>query len=133
MSHFFEIKKVVSLKTSDFDTDSDDKITLKRRGLCVVLFHDDSDISHILCEYFSKLQKEFSYVDICKCNMSHEIILTNVFNELSNDETSRYNIFSNHTIPFIIGYKDGIPIKLFIDVLDLSHITNFIIGLIYNK
>lgn len=133
MSHFFQTQKVVILKTSDFNTESDDKITIKRKELCVVLFQDHSHVSEILSNIWIQLSKELPGVTMCACDMLEETTIAESFVNLSSDETSPYRNYTRHGIPFIIAYKNGRPFKLFVDVLDREYIRDFIIKLTYGK
>lgn len=133
MSHFFKTQKVVVFKTSDFNTELDEKTTIKNKSLCIVLFHDHSHLSSILSKMWQELSEEIPGCFMCACDLLDETEVAQIFVNLAGDETSPYRNYARHSIPFIIAYKNGKLQRLFSDVLDKAHIINFITSLTYGK
>lgn len=124
-SHFFPSPQVLVLKTVDFNTESEDKITIKNKSLCIVLFQDHSSISEKLSKIWLNLAEEVAGVNFCACDLIEEREIAQVFISTAADESSPYYKFSRHSIPFILTYRNGKPQNLYSDNLDKSHLINY--------
>lgn len=124
-SHFFPSPQVLVLKTADFNTDNDDKITIKNKSLCIVLFQNHSSISERLSKIWMKLSEEVAGVNFCACDLIEERTVAQSFISVAADESSPYYKFSRHSIPFILTYRNGKPQNLYSDTLDKSHLINY--------
>lgn len=125
MSHFFPSSEVLVLKTSNFNIDSDDKITIKNKSLSIVLFQNHSSISEKISKIWMSLAEEVAGVDFCACDLIEEKLIAQAFTSLADDDSSPYNKYSHHSIPFILCYRNGKPQNLYSDSLDKPHLINY--------
>lgn len=125
MSVFFPEQRVVILKTSDFRLDTEEKILINDRNLCMVLFADHSKTSEKLAKFWTELSETVAGVKYCICDLINEPIVGQAMSSVAIDLTSPYVAFASNTTPFILVYRQGRPQKCYYGVLDLVNLKNF--------
>lgn len=125
MDNFFPEQKVITIKNSDFNLETDEKVTIKNKMLCLVLFHDNSHISKEIAKIWQKLSNNIPGIVFYACNLIDNKDIAQVFLTLAIDETSPYKDFARNRIPFILVYRNGKPQKSYHDVVSEPRLINF--------
>lgn len=129
MSFYFQKQKVELLKTTDFNIDLDDKLTIKRKDLCLVLFHDHSSLSTSIYAIWEKLSKSIIGITFCLCDLIEESTIATSITNISNDTTSPYKNLFNRSLPIIVSYRNGRPQDLYKDVVSESRLKRYCLNL----
>lgn len=128
MSFYFHKQKIGILKSSDFNLDTDNKITIKKRDLTLVLFKDKSYLSEQTALILQNIFNKIVGIDICFCNVDEESEIRTCISNFSNDVSSYQRIF-RHSLPFIVIYKDGEPQDVYRGVISEGRIINYCFAL----
>lgn len=130
MSYYFPEQSIQIFKSSDFNLDSDTKLTLKDKRLIMLLFFDDSVTSGKLVDMWKSLSKEVAGIKYGICNCLVENDVSQTLSSLIQDSNSAYNSLVSNKIPFILIYKNGIPQFYYMGVYSKVKLFDFSITLV---
>ena len=133
MSFYFPKQRIEVLKSSDFNTDSDDKITIKKRDLTLILFQDHSSLSQQTTSIWENLSKKIVGIIFTVCDLNEETNIATYITNISSDNTSPYQKIFKHPPPFIVTYRNGKPQEVYKGVISEGRLTNYCLSLITNK
>lgn len=125
MNSLFPEIKIKTLSDSDFNLDSDDKITLKDKRVSVVLFHDTELESQHIVQFFKNVAKRVAGLVFYACDMTIQTGISQAFTQLSDDSSSPYQKFVVHGLPSLIVYKNGKPQTIYNGLIDEHSILLF--------
>lgn len=130
MSTFFPQINVKILSDSDFLIDSDDKILLKDKRTCVVLFHDKESTSQQLTDIWKSLASRVAGPIFYVCDMTIQRNISEAFLQISQDDSSLYQKYTKKKIPFILIYRNGRPQNLYNGQLSEAALINYCSGMV---
>lgn len=130
MNTFFPQIDVKILTESDFLTDSDDKILLKDKRTCVVLFHNKESVSQHLTDIWKNLASRVAGPIFCVCDMTIQRNISEAFLQISQDDSSSYQKYAKKKIPFILIYRNGRPQSTYNGQLSGAALMNYCSGLV---
>jgi len=125
MSQFFPTRQNKHLIETDFNTTTIDKLLLNSNELSIVLFYDNTNLSHELLEIINDISKKIMNVNIYSCNVIEQ---ENIHLKIKTIINNEKNIIT-HDVPFIIVYNNCIPIKLYTGIYNKIDLILFISNL----
>ena len=133
MSFYFPKQKIEVLKSSDFNTDSDDKITLKTKDITLLLFYDNSFLSKETLSILEKISKKIIGIIFAVCDLSKELDIATYITDININSKSQYQKIFKYISPFIVIYKNGKPQEVYKGVISEGRIINYCLSLINNE
>lgn len=130
MNTFFPQIDVKILTDSDFLTESDDKILLKDKHTCIVLFHNKESVSQHLTDIWKNLASRVAGPIFCVCDMTIQRGISEAFLQISQDDSSSYQKYTKKKIPFILIYRNGRPQSIYNGQLSEAALMNYCSGLV---
>lgn len=133
MSFYFPKQRIQVLKTSDFSTDTTNKIWIEKKNLTLVLFQDHSPQSQRSATMWENVSKKIVGVNFAACDLFEESEIAMCITNILNDNTSPYKNIFRHSFPFIVTYMGGIPQRVFTGVMSEYELTIYCSSLTNTK
>lgn len=119
-------KKISQLKSSDFNLETKEKITLKDTSCKIILFHGEDEISFNWLKVFTDVASGVAGI-LASVNLFQEKELAIAFYNLGNDENNPLSWAKvTGTPPFILTYQRGNPVGFYNGDINKDLIINFI-------
>lgn len=125
MNSLFPQINIKNLSDSDFNLNSNEKITLVEKRISLVLFNDNSDESVHFLNILKSVCKQVPGPVFCSCDILSQSGIKTAFLDICQDDTSSYQKFTCHGFPILIIYKNGIPQKLYSGIIDEDSLLLF--------
>lgn len=102
--------KLTILESNDFELkDKDNMLNLKHKGHIVVLFYDNGNQSKKLISEWVHISKHTFIYNFAICDLTQNQLLMDKIIQ-NNDNKNHSSWINLNDIPFIIIYKNGLPI-----------------------
>jgi hypothetical protein len=122
----FRPEVVKQLGNDDFDLASKDKITLKIPGCILVLFYTDSTESYELANIWGLVAQQMVAPTFAAVNlMIGDRKIANAFMELRNDANHPLSWAGLKGIPFILVYRNGLPVAFYNGERSVQQISDY--------
>lgn len=126
----FRPEIVKQLGNDDFDFTSKDKITLKVNGCIMILFYTDNNESYELANIWGLVAQQMVAPTFAAVNlMLGDRKIANAFIELRNDANHPLSWAGLNGIPFILVYRNGLPVAFYNGELSVQKISSFALKL----
>jgi len=128
MENFFPISNVKILKNEDFNTNSEDLISLKNKLCSVILFYVENKESKLLSELWELIAKKIPGNILCACNLNSEVKISQAFIQVKQNQNHPFYWTGIQQAPFILIYRDGWPQGFYNGTRSISAISDFILS-----
>lgn len=125
MDTLFPSYENIILTENDFIFTEDKILTLKEKETTVVLFYGNNNVSKKLISIFNSLGKRILPGSLSKYNTDLNSEKINFDQDIYYMRNGNKEKINNKKNPIIIGYKNGIPVSIFNDVVNEFNLINF--------
>lgn len=125
MNKMFLVPKISRITDDSFELSSPDKITLKDKSCCIILFHDTSEKSSIIFDIFKDVSSQISGPRFMSCDLQSNSGIASELTSCSYTPNSPNSWINISNLPIILVYRQGFPVSCYNGSLDVSSFAFF--------
>lgn len=109
ISGLFTKPALKNLTSNDFILNTEEKLKLKDKNCCVVLFHNHNGESVYTIDLFDCVAKKTIGPIFMICDLTSQNEIDLVFKSMLSNSDNNSHLVKLEQIPIIVSYKNGIP------------------------
>ncbi len=125
----FSIDTIKRMGANDFVLDSNYKIGLKWSDCIILLFYSENQESHDLAYIFAVVSQQVVGPVMAACNLYAERDVAKAFTEIAGMGTHMFHWAGMQEIPFIMVYRNGIPVGIYNGDPSVTALTDWVMTL----